>query len=129
MLFSKINNDDHHGPTTQADHSRQYKRAPRGAYSGRGGRGGGSRQAAVETEHMVVRGSNKGKHITTTVVYHGDEQPESYLMADLDYTLMGDPPDVAKIFVNLVEPPDEAMEDSDNYSGLNGHVAHSQLRT
>nr|GMD86870.1 hypothetical protein Iba_chr14bCG10260 [Ipomoea batatas] len=51
------------------------------------------------------------------------EDVDRVLDVYLDYTLMGDPPDVAKIFVNLVEPPNEAIEESDNYSGLNGHFS------
>nr|GLL39811.1 uncharacterized protein LOC109179535 isoform X2 [Ipomoea trifida] len=63
-------------------------------------------------EHTVVRGSNKGKLITSTMVYHGNEQLKSLGGAEFDYALMGDPPDIAKEFTNLAYPPDEDMLDT-----------------
>nr|GMC73934.1 protein CASP-like [Ipomoea batatas] len=39
-----------------------------------------------------------------------------------DYSLLGDPPDVPRMFANPPEPPDEAMEDLENASG---HVGFS----
>lgn len=45
-------------------------RLPQNTRGAHRGRGGGPRQATAELEHTVVRGSNKGKQITSEVVYH-----------------------------------------------------------
>ncbi|XP_019150525.1 PREDICTED: uncharacterized protein LOC109147318 [Ipomoea nil] len=45
----------------------------RGNQRGRGGRGGTPNRAASELEHTVVRGSNGGRNITSTVVHHSEE--------------------------------------------------------
>lgn len=76
----------------------QHRPAPRGAFRGRGGRGGAPHQAAAETEHTVVRGSNRGRQVTSTVVYQWNEQPRIPLIDDTDYTLMGEPPDLPRVF-------------------------------
>nr|GLL27488.1 protein GPR107-like [Ipomoea trifida] len=78
-------------PVTQ----RRYAPPQRGGQNARGGRGRGSRQAAAETEHTVVRGYNKGKDITTTVVGRDKDQLECSQFVPED-PLLGDPPDAEK---------------------------------
>nr|GMD12795.1 uncharacterized protein LOC109179535 isoform X2 [Ipomoea batatas] len=72
-------------PVTQ----RRYAPSQRGGQNARGGRGRGSRRAAAETEHTVVRGYNKGKDITTTVVGRDRDQPECSQFVPEDPLLAG----------------------------------------
>nr|GLL36251.1 uncharacterized protein LOC109175482 [Ipomoea trifida] len=53
-----------------------------GGSRGRGGRSGFPNQAAAESEHTVVRGSNRGQNITTSVVQHAYGQPDFSAMAE-----------------------------------------------
>ncbi|XP_031098763.1 uncharacterized protein LOC116002705 [Ipomoea triloba] len=76
--------------------NRQPNTANRGNQRGRGGRGGAPRRAAAETEHTVVRGRTYGKQISTTVVHHQTDIPESSCRNDMDVELLGDPPDIPR---------------------------------
>nr|GMC86826.1 uncharacterized protein LOC109192823 [Ipomoea batatas] len=58
----------------------------RGGFRGRGGRGGGPNRAAADSEHTVVRGSNRGKDITSTAVYHNRALSPSPSLADYGNT-------------------------------------------
>nr|GMD52542.1 uncharacterized protein LOC109179535 isoform X2 [Ipomoea batatas] len=82
---------------------RQSTPASRGSFRGRSGRGGAPRRAAAESEHVVVRGSNKGKHITSTVVIHSKDVLEPSRKVDVDYELTGDPPDNPGWYANRPE--------------------------
>nr|GMC60628.1 uncharacterized protein LOC109169367 [Ipomoea batatas] len=71
----------------------RYTHSPnRGGTRGRGGRSWVPKQAAAEAEHTVVRGLNRGKQITSTVVHHVYDQPESSHMEDIEYQFKEDPP-------------------------------------
>lgn len=74
----------------------------------------------------MVRCSNKGKYITSIVICHEFEQPECSL-AKLDDSLMGDPPDDPNNVGNLDEPPDGAMDISEDQPGRNDPAAGGQL--
>nr|GMC55521.1 Vesicle-fusing ATPase [Ipomoea batatas] len=54
-------------------------------------------------------------------MYHGNDQPESPLMVNLDYALMGDLADIPRVFTNLPDPPDIAMHNGDIQGGRLGH--------
>nr|GMD40825.1 uncharacterized protein LOC109179535 isoform X2 [Ipomoea batatas] len=77
----------------------------RGTTRGRGTRGGAPRRAAAESEHIVVRGSNRGKQIASSVVHHMNDRPEPSRRMDVDYELLGDPPDVPRLFENRPDKP------------------------
>ncbi|XP_031124243.1 uncharacterized protein LOC116026956 [Ipomoea triloba] len=91
---------------------RQYIAQERGAPRGRGGRGSAPRRAAAEPEHTVVRGFNKGKQITTTRIQHPNDLPESSDRMEDDYQLLGEPPDIPKLFVPRPEDQDTTMVDN-----------------
>lgn len=77
----------------------------RGTTRGRGTRGGAPRRAAAESEHIVVRGSNRRKQIASSVVHHMNDRPEPSRRMDVDYELLGDPPDVPRLFENRPDKP------------------------
>lgn len=89
----------------------------RGAFRGRGGRGGAPRRAAAELEHIVVRGHDKGKQITSIVVLNSNDSPEASHMIGLEYGFKEDPPDLARVFTNRREPPYISMRDNDQDVG------------
>lgn len=65
---------------------------------GRGGRSGGPRRAAAESEHTVVRGHNYGKQISSTVVFQENEDiPESSHRAEFEFAFKENPPDAAHL--------------------------------
>lgn len=103
--------------------NRQPNTANRGNQRGRGGRGGAPRRAAAETEHTVVRGRNYGKQISTTVVHHQTDIPESSCRNDMDFELLGDPPDIPRVFANRPVDHDEHMFD-DGGQFDQGPLAH-----
>nr|GME12106.1 uncharacterized protein LOC109179535 isoform X2 [Ipomoea batatas] len=74
---------------------------------GRGDRSG-NRRAGAESEHVVIRGRDKGKSIVTTVVHH----PDDTTTARLEDTILSDPPDKATDLPDMAEPPDEAMAEA-----------------
>ncbi|XP_019184589.1 PREDICTED: uncharacterized protein LOC109179535 isoform X2 [Ipomoea nil] len=94
--------------------------AQHGSIRGRLGRGGPPRRAADEAEHTVVRGTNHGRDISRAVVHHANDQSDISPMVVLENTCRNDPPDIAKVFDRLAEPPDEAMADADKCDGLIG---------
>nr|GMD30856.1 uncharacterized protein LOC109167542 [Ipomoea batatas] len=101
----------------------QSQGSAQGTTRGKGNRRGVPRRAAVETEHIVIRGSNRGKQIISTVVCH--EPPKSSHRAEQDYGFKEVPPDIARIFT---EPQDdEAMADVD-LNGPDGPVMEDRLR-
>nr|GMC63017.1 uncharacterized protein LOC109179535 isoform X2 [Ipomoea batatas] len=107
----------------------RYTHSPnRGGTRGRGGRSWVPKQAAAEAEHTVVRGLNRGKQITSTVVHHVYDQPESSHMEDIEYQFKEDPPDAERIFTNPPEPPGENMADANRVNGQFGHEAASSQR-
>nr|GMD22350.1 uncharacterized protein LOC109150807 [Ipomoea batatas] len=83
----------------------------RGAHVNRAGRGGIPRRAAAEYEHTVVRGSKTGKQTISTVVNNQYDPPESSRRNDMDYELLGDPPDAARTFLNMQEDNDATMSE------------------
>nr|GMD37526.1 hypothetical protein Iba_chr09eCG10180 [Ipomoea batatas] len=56
------------------------------------------------------------------------EQPGSFL-AGQDFALLGDPPDVARVFVNLADPRDETIEELDKLPGPSDPMAPGPLRS
>lgn len=99
-------------PDQQRTMVRQNVDSGRGGFRGRGGRGNPPKRAAAESEHTVVRGSNKGKQIVTTVVRHTNDEPGTSNLNVFDYALVGDPPDVPNVFAgNLGEQFDAQMDD------------------
>lgn len=111
----------------QQNEDRQTQTAVRGAARGRGGRGKAPRQAA-ESEHTVVRDSNRGKHITSSVVYHFNDDPGPSHANEFGYAYNDDPSDIARVFTNPPEPPDEAMSDAMRMNGQIGPDADCIMR-
>nr|GMC60818.1 uncharacterized protein LOC109179535 isoform X2 [Ipomoea batatas] len=93
----------------------QMAPAGRGVTRGRGIRGGAPRRAAAESEHTVVRGSNGGKQIASTVVHHVNDIPGPSRRMDVDFDLLGDPPDNPGIFEDRPNLSDHAMGMDDNH--------------
>nr|GLL31240.1 uncharacterized protein LOC109179535 isoform X2 [Ipomoea trifida] len=93
----------------------QPQSAGRGAHGGRNGRSGAPRHAAAESEHTVVRGSRLGKQVATTVVQH--DIPETSSRAYIDHNVLGEPPDLARIFDNNQLEADADMVDDTSQSG------------
>nr|GLL49512.1 uncharacterized protein LOC109179535 isoform X2 [Ipomoea trifida] len=75
------------------------------------GRGGTPNRAEAESEHTVVRGSNRGRNITSMVVHHEQGQPDLTAMAALEHSPKEDPPDRGGSFVNEFNFPNVAMEE------------------
>lgn len=95
---------------------------------GRHGRGGVPNRAAAETEHIVVRGSNHGRNITTTVVQHACGQPDPPPMAGFDHSPKENPPDSGD--PNEFEfNPDTAMMEDDGSREPMGVAADGCLRS
>nr|GMD78444.1 uncharacterized protein LOC109155288 [Ipomoea batatas] len=69
----------------------------RGDFRGRGGRGRGPNRAAADTDHIVVRGSNRGRNITSTVVHQSRGVSPSPSLADFGNSYKHVPPDQASI--------------------------------
>nr|GMC69026.1 uncharacterized protein LOC109179535 isoform X2 [Ipomoea batatas] len=66
---------------------------PNGGNRGRRGRGGAPNRAATESEHTVVRGSESGRKISSTVVYHEHEQADFTTQVGFGTSPKDDPPD------------------------------------
>nr|GMD02618.1 uncharacterized protein LOC109164574 [Ipomoea batatas] len=94
----------------------------RGGLGNRGGRGGAPRRAAAESEHTVVRGSRLGKQVASTVVHNQCDMPESSHRTDMDYELLGDPPDIPRGSSSRLNDVDATMSDE---TGV-GQVASEQ---
>lgn len=109
--------------------ARQTQTATLGTSMGRGGHGAAPRRAAAESEHTVVRGSNRGKHITTTVFHHANDQPESSYVSEFGFNFKENPSDVARVFTNPVFQSDEVMQDADQTDGLMVPGAEGLLRS
>ncbi|XP_031095268.1 uncharacterized protein LOC115999567 [Ipomoea triloba] len=97
--------------TPQPQNLRQPQPSGRGAHGNRGGRGGAPRRAAAESEHTIVRGSRLGKQITNTVVHNQCDIPESSYRTDMDYELLGDPPNVPRGSSSRPNDVDATMSD------------------
>nr|GME07552.1 uncharacterized protein LOC109192823 [Ipomoea batatas]GME12993.1 uncharacterized protein LOC109192823 [Ipomoea batatas] len=117
-----IQTQEIHGPIPQQALGSQAQHNGRGAYRGRGGRGGPPRRAAAEIEHTVVRGSRNGKQITTTVVHHQYDHPESSNRTEVDYDLLGEPPDLARVFTDSPGAEVSTMDDDTGQLGQSGPV-------
>nr|GLL16570.1 uncharacterized protein LOC109171840 [Ipomoea trifida] len=63
----------------------------RGGYRGHHGRGGIPNRAVAEAEHIVIRGSNKGKNIVSTIVYHDESPPAMPLTIGLENVFKENP--------------------------------------
>lgn len=109
--------------THQSQQLKKSRPTRRGAYGGRGGRGGVPNRAVAESEHTVVRGSKNGKQISTMVIHHQYDPPESSQRAGIDYELLGNPPDLARVFVNRTDHADDAIM-SDNAGQLGQGVSN-----
>ncbi|XP_019199070.1 PREDICTED: uncharacterized protein LOC109192823 [Ipomoea nil] len=109
---------------TQRDIPRQPVAATRGGFRGQSSQRPMPNRAAAEDSHTVVRGSNKGKNITTTQVHHTEDHPESSYMAGLEKAYMDDPPDTAHTNrnVDLDEPPDVALQEQEDFMNQDGDV-------
>ncbi|XP_019172110.1 PREDICTED: uncharacterized protein LOC109167542 [Ipomoea nil] len=81
----------------------------RGAFRGSGGRGGTPRRAAAETEHPVVRVSNQGRHITSTIVYHIGNQHEFPTLQENEVSPRNDPPDIPSTSAPQIDHHVDAM--------------------
>nr|GMD77943.1 NFX1-type zinc finger-containing protein 1-like [Ipomoea batatas] len=80
---------------------------------GRSRRGGIPNRAAAEDEHTVVRGSNRGRNITSTVVNHTYGQPNYSAMTEFENSPKEDPPDQGGHCGDDFNFPDIAMEEGD----------------
>nr|GMD92143.1 uncharacterized protein LOC109179535 isoform X2 [Ipomoea batatas] len=83
-----------------------------GGFRGRHGKGGGPNQAAAEAEYTVVRGSNRGKNITSTVVVHEFGQSSHAMMPGFEHSPKEDPPDREGPVLNEFNFPDVAMTEA-----------------
>nr|GMC54142.1 uncharacterized protein LOC109147318 [Ipomoea batatas] len=113
-----------------------YMNSNRGGYQsnyggsrGRGGRSGFSNQAAAESEHTVVRGSNRGQNITTTVVQHAYGQPDFSAMAEFECSPKEDPPDRGGTRFPDFNFPDVAMDEFDGRNDPTGVGTDAHLRS
>nr|GME04033.1 uncharacterized protein LOC109175482 [Ipomoea batatas] len=102
-------------PQLQASHHQVSHRSPtlRGGSATQrrqGGRGGISNRAAVESNNVVVRGSENGKKITTTVVQTMEGTSEAPLEVGLEAIFQNEPPDIPAIFNSTVNPVAEDMD-------------------
>nr|GLL35542.1 uncharacterized protein LOC109179535 isoform X2 [Ipomoea trifida] len=86
-------------------------------------RGGIPNRAAAEAEHTVVRGSNRGRTITTTVVNHAYGQPNYSAMVEFENSPKEDPPDRGGASSYEFNFPDIAMEEGDGLGLPVGVVA------
>nr|GMC57969.1 NFX1-type zinc finger-containing protein 1-like [Ipomoea batatas] len=105
-----------------------YRSGYRGGNSGRDGRGGVPNRAAAEAEHTVVRGSNHGRNITTTVVHHAYGQPDLSALAGIDHSPKDDPPDDEQIGGDNISS-DAVMIEDDGPGEPFGFVANSHMRS
>nr|GMC96234.1 NFX1-type zinc finger-containing protein 1-like [Ipomoea batatas] len=100
-----------------------------GGFRGRHGRGGGPNQAAAEAEHTVVRGSNRGKNITSTVVVHEYGQSSHAMMPGFEHSPKEDPPDREGPAVNEFNFPDVAMTEGMGSDEPHGDMAESHMHS
>nr|GMC98065.1 probable polygalacturonase [Ipomoea batatas] len=99
------------------------------ASRGHNRRGGMPNRAAAEAEHTVVRGSNRGGMITSTVVNHTHEQPNYAAMTEFENSPKEHPPDQGRDGSDEFNFPDIAMEEGDGQCDLVDGVAVGHLRS
>nr|GMD87144.1 translocon-associated protein subunit alpha-like [Ipomoea batatas] len=100
-----------------------------GGFRGRHGKGGGPNQAAAEAEYTVVRGSNRGKNITSTVVVHEFGQSSHAMMPGFEHSPKEDPPDREGPVLNEFNFPDVAMTEGMGSDEPHGDMAESHMHS
>ncbi|XP_031111961.1 uncharacterized protein LOC116015934 [Ipomoea triloba] len=107
----------------------QVQQANRGGYRGRGGRGGIPNRAAAEPQHTVVRGSTRGKTISTMVVYHNEGGLNPPITNCLATVFKEAPPDTDRNSTMRTDQINEAMDEDQYLVGQDGQVVPLHLRS
>nr|GMD52642.1 uncharacterized protein LOC109155288 [Ipomoea batatas] len=88
-----------------------------------------SKEAPPVRQGQLQRGKNKGKEISSKVVYHDRGNSPSPSLADFENTYKHDPPDSERRPPNLDDPPDIAMQEAESGFDPNGLLAAGRRRS